>query len=109
MKSKTVIFLFASLASLLLWSAFPVSAQYNNADANAREKAGRTVPFKDMWSIRTNALEWLLTIPNIGVEFDLSNSIYNRNTIGVNLRYNWNTTHNYTTPMVFNVFEVRPE
>ena len=109
MKSKTVIFLFASLASLLLWSAFPVSAQYNNADAKAREKAGRTVPFKDMWSIRTNALEWLLTIPNIGVEFDLSNSIYNRNTIGVNLRYNWNTTHNYTTPMVFNVFEVRPE
>lgn len=111
MKSKTVINIFCVLASLLLWSAFPVSAQYNNADAlaKAKEKDGKTVPFKDMWSIRTNALEWLLTIPNIGVEFDLSNSIYNRNTIGVNLRYNWNTTHNYTTPMVFNVFEVRPE
>lgn len=111
MKSKTVIYTFCVLASLLLWSASPVSAQYNNADALAKAKAkdGKTVPFKDMWSIRTNALEWLLTIPNIGVEFDLSNSIYNRNTIGVNLRYNWNTTHNYTTPMVFNVFEVRPE
>lgn len=72
-------------------------------------KDDETIPFKDMWSIRTNALEWLLTIPNLGVEFDLSNSIYNRSTLGMNVRYNWNTTHNYTTPMVFNVFELRPE
>lgn len=77
--------------------------------AQVREEQADTVTFRDMWSVRTNALEWLLTIPNIGVEFDVSPSVYNRVSVGLNARYNWNTSHNYTTPLVFNVFELRPE
>ena len=64
---------------------------------------------KERWAYKTNALEWLLTIPNFGVEYDLSKSVYNRMTIGLSAKYNWNTTHNYAAPMVFNVTEIRPE
>ena len=80
-----------------------------NMPAQNREHSDSTVLGKHRWSFRTNALEWLLTIPNFGVEYDLSGSVFNRMTIGLNARYNWNTAHNYAPPMVFNVFEVRPE
>ena len=80
-----------------------------NMPAQNREHSDSTVLGKYRWSFRTNALEWLLTIPNFGVEYDLSGSVFNRMTIGLNARYNWNTAHNYAPPMVFNVFEVRPE
>ena len=32
-------------------------------------------PGIDRWAFKTNAFEWLLTIPNFGVEYDLKNSI----------------------------------
>lgn len=63
----------------------------------------------DRWSFKTNALDWLLTVPNFGVEFDLSSSPYNRSTLGVSGRYNWNTWHKYNPPTVFNMWDVKPE
>lgn len=63
----------------------------------------------DRWSFKTNALDWLLTIPNAGVEFDLSKSPYNRMTLGVSGRCNWNTWHKYNPPTVFNLWDVKPE
>ena len=66
-------------------------------------------PGIDRWAFRTNALEWLLTIPNFGVEFDLVNSPYNKYSVGVTAKYNWNTTHMYAPPTVFNLLDVRPE
>lgn len=71
--------------------------------------------FKDRWAVKTNAFEWLLTVPNIGVEFDLKNSEYNDMTIGLTAKYNWNTYHmnadvgKYAPYNVFNIFDVRPE
>lgn len=63
----------------------------------------------DRFSFRTNAFEWLVTIPNAGIEFDLSASPYRKTTIGLNARYNWNTWHSQASPMVFNLSEIRPE
>ena len=63
----------------------------------------------DRWAVKTNALDWVLTIPNIGVEFDLKNSEFNNMTVGLSARYNWNTYHKYAPSSVFNIFDVRPE
>lgn len=95
--SKTLLALVLCLFPMLL------SAQ------TTRVKESDTIPGRERWAIKTNAVEWLLTIPNIGVEFDLSRSIYNRMTIGLTAKWNWNTRHNYKPSVVFNVFEVRPE
>ena len=68
-----------------------------------------TLTTKDRLSIRTNALEWLLLVPNIGIEYDLGRYNYNRYSLGLNLRYNWQTSHTFKTGVIFNVAEARLE
>ena len=63
----------------------------------------------DRWAFRINALELLCTVPNINIEFDLSSSPFNRWSLGLTAKYNWNTTHSVPPPLVFNMFEIRPE
>lgn len=63
----------------------------------------------DRWSFRVNALELLCTVPNVNAEFDISSSPYNRWTLGLTAKYNWNTWHSVPPSHVFNMFEVRPE
>lgn len=73
-------------------------------------------PFIDRIAFRTNALDWLLTIPNVGFEMDLDGSEFNSMTLGISAKYNWNTTHmwrdtksSYMSPIAFNLLDVRPE
>lgn len=63
----------------------------------------------DRWSFKTNAFEWLLTIPNFGVEMDLTKSEFNKLTVGLTAKYNWNTYHNVVPSTVFNIMDIRPE
>lgn len=63
----------------------------------------------DRWSFGTNALEWLLTIPNFRVSFDVTPSQYNHHVAMLGVKYNWNTFHNTVPYYVFNVLDIRPE
>lgn len=94
-----------------LWTcvlAFCVFSQSVSAqDTDEGERRGSLSV--DRWAVKTNALDWVLTIPNIGVEFDLKNSEFNNMTVGLSARYNWNTYHKYAPSAVFNLFDVRPE
>lgn len=97
-----VIFVMTFIAMCLCQSSFAQTQK--NADA-----LGRDYSLAERFSYRTNALEWVLTIPNVGMEFDLSKSQYNRQTLGVTAKYNWNTYHRYNPSSVLNLFEIRPE
>lgn len=66
-----------------------------------------TLALGDRFSVRTNATDWLMLIPNAGVEFDIKNVNYSRYAIGINLRYNWQTDHTYNPGMVYNIAEAR--
>lgn len=68
-----------------------------------------TPPIANRFSYRTNVFEWLLTIPNVGIEFDLFNSEYNNQTIGLTAKYNWNTFHHLAPSSLFNFLDIRPE
>ncbi|MBE6288503.1 MAG: DUF3575 domain-containing protein [Mediterranea massiliensis] len=76
-------------------------------------KAGKTVvdtiPRKGQWAFRTNALDWILTIPNIAIEYDLSNDSHNKYSIGAQVKWNWNTTHKFKPSSVLNLFDARIE
>ena len=74
-----------------------------------KEQSPDDIPMLDRWAFKTNAVEWMLTIPNFEVEFDLFSSQYNRWTIGMEAKYNWNTYHKNTPSVVFNHFDIRPE
>lgn len=60
-------------------------------------------------SLRTNALEWLLTVPNFQVGFDLSSSEYNNKSLLLGIKYNWDTWHKLPPYYVFNVLDLRGE
>ena len=47
-----------------------------------------TLSAADRLSFRTNGVEWLILVPNIGIEYDLGRYNYSRWSIGLNLRYN---------------------
>ena len=96
--------------AIFLSTLFSVSLA-SGAEAFAVEEEVKVTknPGIDRWAFRTNAFEWLLTIPNFGVEFDLVNSPYNKYSLGLTAKYNWNTTHMYAPPTVFNLLDVRPE
>lgn len=91
---------------ILFCSISPLSSQ-NKRPGIIKEDT--IVKFKDRWSFRTNAVGWLLTVPNAAVEFDLTNSVYNKLTLGIEGKYNGYTWHNHLPYNVFNYWEVRPE
>lgn len=68
-----------------------------------------TLTFAERISVRTNMVDWVLLTPNIGFEFDIRSTNWNRWTAGVNLRYNWQTKHTYAPGVVYNMAEVKGE
>lgn len=63
----------------------------------------------DRFAFKTNVFEWLVTIPNVGVEYELGSSEFNKFSVGLTAKYNWNTYHSLVSPTVFNMMDVRPE
>lgn len=104
----STVLLFLSLVSVEVYASTDIVVAGD--DAKPR--------FIDRFAFKTNAFEWLVTIPNFGVEFDLKNSEYNNMTVGLTAKYNWNTLHKYDNwsaefnpgpPVVFNLLDIRPE
>lgn len=80
--------------------------------ANAQlRNTKNTFSTKERVAIKTNAVDWLLMTPNVGVEFDLSSSEQNKYTLSLSGKYNWDTSSSstYTPYMVYNISEVRLE
>ena len=68
-----------------------------------------TLSFADRISVNTNAVDWLLLLPNIGVEFDIRPEEWNRWTLGLKVRGNWQTSHTFKPAQVYNLIEAKME
>ena len=68
-----------------------------------------TLSTTERLSLRSNAVDWLLLVPNVGIEYDIFSTNWNRWSVGLNLRYNWETSHTYKPGIVYNVAEARLE
>ena len=108
----------------LLMVAYPFAAYSQTDETGAADSASVVVhtpedsipqtppePFRNKIGIRTNVLDWVATIPNIGFEYEVRRSPYYKNpyTIGAVVRWNWDTWSKYNPSMVFNVFDIRIE
>ena len=90
---------------VFLLSIFPfLHLSGQNVDAFPE---GETMSFKERIAIRTNVVDWVLTTPNIAFDYDIVNTPYDKKSIGVGLKYNWNTSHTYIPKQVYNLFDVR--
>ena len=50
---------------------------------------------KERWGFHTNVIEWVMTTPNIGVEYDVVHRDTRKTSIMLSGKYNWNLDHEY--------------
>lgn len=104
MPKRNVLF-FGMVLSFLLGAATLSAQTRAGVSLRKAQEEPETIPFKSRWAFRTNAFDWLLTVPNVAVEFDVSNSVYNKSTIEAGFRGNWNTWQKYKSPVLFNILD----
>ncbi len=80
-----------------------------SAQKTASESRVDTLSWKERLTFRTNMVDWTLLVPNIGVEYDIRKENWNRWTVGLNLRGNWQTHHTFKPGLVYNIRGVRAE
>lgn len=68
-----------------------------------------TLTFAERLSVRTNGTDWVLMIPNIGIEFDIRNKNWNRWAVNLNLRYRPGSNTKSIIPMVYEGKEIKLE
>ncbi len=98
---KVVIsYLTRSVFAVLLLVACAVSVRAQVPDRSVKVD---TLSVANRLSLRTNAVDWVLLVPNIGVEFDLVNKNWSRWALGLDVRGNWQASHTFKQGVVFNV------
>ena len=113
-QNSSIFFVYISLFLIFLSSCFPTESYGQEAPVSHYRKIKEInedsiVPFKDRWAFKTNAVDWLCILPNLTAEFDLGNSPYNRHTLSLGAKWNWNTSQNYkpSTVLLSAMIDVR--
>lgn len=68
-----------------------------------------TLKWNERISLHTNAVDWALLIPNIGVEYDIRSTNWNRWAVGMSAKTKWRTNSRFKQRLFYNVSEVRFE
>lgn len=63
--------------------------------------------FTERASLHTNAIDWVIGIPNIGGEFDIVGTNWGRYAVGFDLRGRMNTSHSFKPYNVYNLTGAR--
>ena len=108
------------LVALLCVLAFSHSVGAQNRvsqqDTEVKDTVGR-LPFLHFkrFAIKTNAFDWLAVVPNIGVEYQITDDPYKYMTVGLSAKCNWNSYHGtatmarYQPSFVYDILDIRPE
>ncbi|MBQ9236519.1 MAG: DUF3575 domain-containing protein [Prevotella sp.] len=91
---------------LVCMLVLPLAASAQVADNSRRVD---TLSLAERISVRTNLVDWGLLVPNIGVEFDIRNTNWNRYAVNANFRYRPHTNSTYVRGIVYNLFEATLE
>ena len=97
------------LFSLFSFSGVECYAQSPTMRKKAVENKDSIMPFKSRLAFKTNAVDWLILLPNVTAEFDLFSSPYKHYTLSLGIRGNWSTSQNYKPGIVYNLFDTRLE
>lgn len=68
-----------------------------------------TLSLTDRLSLHVNAVDWLLLTPQVSVEYDLGNKNWNRWSVIVSVKNNWQSKHTYQPGLVYNIKGFRGE
>lgn len=95
--------------SLTLFLMFFLAIQDASAQVVDNSRRVDTLSLAERISVRTNLVDWVLTVPNVGVEFDLGKYNWNRYAINANIRWRPRTSGTYVHSTIFNLFEATIE
>lgn len=98
---------FLFIVLLFLFPFLSFSQDLNRSKTN--EEKDSIIPFKYRVAFRTNTVDWILMLPNLGLEFDLSKSPYNRIALSVNAKGNWSMYHHPKPELIYKLQNVRVE
>lgn len=101
---NTRIKLYGIIASILVLLPIGVRAQVFETRARID-----TLKWNERISLHTNAVDWALLIPNIGVEYDIRSTNWNRWAVGMSAKTKWRTNSRFKQRLFYNVSEVRFE
>ena len=68
-----------------------------------------TLSLAERISLRTNAIDWTLLTPNLGIEFDVTSTNWNRWAVGLSFKSKWNTPATFKNRIFYNITEVRAD
>lgn len=91
---------------LLIAVLFP---QISRAQIFESKTGVDTLTFAERISLRTNAVIGALLTPNLGVEFDVKSTNWNRWAVGLTLKTKWNTPATFKNRVFYNITEVRAD
>lgn len=77
--------------------------------AAAQDNSPKRISFAERWAFKTNAVDWVLTTPNIGVEFDLSDKVYNKWTLGAQVKWNGGSNQDFDATLDYKMLDGRLE
>lgn len=100
----TRIKLYGIIVSIL--ALLPVGVKAQVFETRARID---TLKWNERISLHTNAVDWALLIPNIGVEYDIRSTNWNRWAVGMSAKTKWRTNSRFKQRLFYNVSEVRFE
>lgn len=92
---------------VLFTAVMPTNAQF--VAPKYKVEKPDTLTLGQRFAFRTNTLEWMLMMPNVAVEFDLSGNPYNPWSLNVSGRFNWDTNPGVKSYNQFNVMEGKLE
>lgn len=100
----TRIKLYGIIVSIL--ALLPVGVRAQVFETRARID---TLKWNERISLHTNAVDWALLIPNIGIEYDIRSTNWNRWAVGMSAKTKWRTNSRFKQRLFYNVSEVRFE
>lgn len=101
---NTRIKLYGIIVSIL--TLLPIGVRAQVFETRARID---TLKWNERISLHTNAVDWALLIPNIGVEYDIRSTNWNRWAVGMSAKTKWRTNSRFKQRLFYNVSEVRFE
>ena len=84
-----------------------LAAQNACAQAYIMRSRTDTLSLAQRMSVHTNIAEWTLLVPNIGMEFDLRATSWNRHAIGFSAKSRWQTPSTFAQKRVFAITDAR--
>lgn len=93
------------MTGLIMWGNNTMAQESSMIEKHKVEKWS----VKDRLAFRTNMVDWILTTPNIGIQYDITPWDYNKWILGANVKWNPGTSQTFEPIVDYSILDVKLE